>query len=82
MRDYDHELADAKSYATKCLIRAQGAAAEGKDVASAFDELASAFDDLNKAWNGVTDALMRQRTVRDEEIVRLLNQIAEMRRVP
>jgi hypothetical protein len=78
MSDYDRDLMIAKRQLMTNISRLSAAVAEGKNVTSAMDELSQSIDDLNKSWDELTDALVRQRTVRNEEILKLLDLIAEL----
>lgn len=60
---------DAQVRATKALC----ALADN----DARDEMASALDGLNKAHDALTDALVRQVQERGEEVLRLLDRLAE-----
>lgn len=72
MAGYDRALWDAKDRCTKALL--------GKP----FDamEMAGALDSLNKCWDELTDCLMRQRKERDDQILRLINELAEAKKKP
>ena len=72
MSNYDTAVCNAKQRATQSLLRLPDC--EGRS------EMASAIDGLNEAWDKLTDALVRQRAVRDEEISRLLSALAEARK--
>lgn len=75
MRNYDRELGDAKAAATRALC----AVVSGKNP-DAVDHMATALDDLNKAWDALTDCLVRQREERDEQICRLIDELAEAKK--
>ena len=70
---YDHALRHAKDRATSALLRV-----DSKDPAR--EDLAIALDDLNRAWDALTDCLVRQRSERDAQILRLIDQLAEARK--
>jgi hypothetical protein len=71
---YDVRMSDAKQAVTKALC-GLAAGNPGLDVGG----LATAIDNLNRAWDQLTDALVRQRDERDEQIGRLMNEVAERR---
>lgn len=74
--DYDQWLAFAREAVTTAL--ADLSSGEPKRTAR---DLAVRVDDLNRAWDELTDCLMRQRDVRDAEIRRLLDEIAELNKL-
>lgn len=74
-RNYDHMLFDAKDHVTRTLCDLQRQSKDA-DVSA----LASAIDNLNKAWDALTDCLIRQRDERDEQIIRLIDELAEAKK--
>lgn len=77
MRNYDLELSDVKAATTSelCnLIRDFGT--KGVNL----DRIANLIDQLNKAWDELTDCLVRQRKERDEQILRLIDELAEAKK--
>lgn len=80
--NYDLLLSDAKANATKAVVNLVKNGRDGKPLcdADAASWAATAMDDLNKAWDQLTDALVRQRTERDDQIRRLIDELAERRK--
>lgn len=72
MPNYDQQL----SWAKQAVVEAIAAMSTDKPRITVMD-LASRIDDLNKAWDELTDALLRQKRVRDLTIAELHNQLAE-----
>lgn len=70
--NYDLRVSDAKRAVTAALCRQT----KGGDLS----ELASSIDELNKAWDSLTDALVRQRDERGEQVLRLMNDLAEAKK--
>ena len=75
MSGRDRAVWDAKQNATRALCDFAGAGVDGGLV----DRMASALDVLNKAWDELTDALVAHREERGEEVLRLLNKIADLK---
>jgi hypothetical protein len=76
VRDYELRLQHAKTAVTNAVMRAVS-----KDPPpDAVMTLAGAIDDLNKAWDNLTDCLCRQRDFRDQEISRLMSELAEAKK--
>jgi hypothetical protein len=73
---YDRRLSDAKQAVITMLCNLQ-------DPNTKFThmDLARTIEDLNKAWDELTDALVRQRDERGAEVLRLLDQLAESKRI-
>jgi len=46
----------------------------------AIERLPAAVDALNKAWDELTDCLVRQRDTRGEELLSVLDELAEARK--
>ncbi len=67
---YDRNVSDAKQRTTAALME--------KDLDRV--SIGRAFDELNAAWDALTDALVRQRAIRDKQILSLLDQLAEAKR--
>jgi hypothetical protein len=78
MSGYDDAVFAAKQNVTKLVC----------DVASddqrrhrfGVEQLPGAIDHLNKAWDELTNCLVRQRTERDEQISRLISELAEAKK--
>lgn len=73
--NYDLQLSDAKHACSRALLDLQRDN-KGVDVS----HMACAIDNLNRMWDALTDALVRQRTERDEQILRLINELAEAKK--
>ncbi len=74
MGGYDLRLSDAKAACTRCLLQAS------KDSKFDLSNLASAIDHLNKMWDELTDCLVRQREERGEQILALMDELAEAKK--
>jgi hypothetical protein len=75
VRNYDSQLFDAKHAVTLAVCRAT------RDPSGdALPHLASAIDTLNEKWDELTDCLVRQRQERDEQIRRLIDELAEAKK--
>ena len=75
MGSYDDRVYDAKQAVTRTLCDL------GKpDTRLAVMDLAGQIDALNRAWDDLTNCLVRQRRERDEQIIRLINELAEAKR--
>lgn len=79
--NYDRMLSDAKDAATRAVVNLVRNGRDGKPLCDgdAAHWVGTAVDELNKAWDRLTDALVRQRDERDEQIRRLLDELAERR---
>lgn len=73
MSNYDLMVSDLKRATTAEILRLQR---DKVDV----DNIARLVDQLNEAWDKLTDALVRQRTERDNVIRDLIDQLAEARK--
>lgn len=73
MSGLDRAVWDAKMRATKALI--------GLPDCDGRDEMASAIDGLSKAHDELADALVRQRDERGREVLRLIDALAEAKKV-
>lgn len=72
---YDARLRAAKDAVTSMLCNLAS-----KDTKFTLLDLGRTVDDLNKAWDELTDCLVRQRTERDAQIRRLIDDLAESRK--
>lgn len=72
MGNYDQRLRWAKDAVTTMICNLQA-----PDTKWTLMDLARSVDDLNKAWDELTDCLVRQRTERDAQILRLIDELAE-----
>jgi len=71
--NYDLMVSDLKRATTAEILRLQR---DKVDV----DNIARLVDQLNEAWDKLTDALVRQRTERDNVVRDLIDQLAEARK--
>jgi hypothetical protein len=73
--NYDLRVSDAKRAVISCVCRLN----DPKDH-NAVPHMESAVDDLNAAWDALTDALVRQRDELGEQVLRLINELAEAKK--
>lgn len=73
--NYDLCVSDAKRKALNELLILQRS-----DSKIDVTQMASALDNLNKMWDLLTDALVRQRSERDSQILRLIDELAEAKK--
>lgn len=76
MRNYDLELSDVKAATTRELCDLIRDTNGGINL----DGIASLIDQLNKAWDELTDCLVRQCKERDDQILRLIDELAEAKK--
>lgn len=78
MSDYYRYVHEAKHSVTEaiCLI----VCSDEKKHERGLELLPGAVDRLNKAWDELTDCLVRQRNERGEEVLRLLDLLAEAKK--
>ncbi len=78
MSNYDRHVSDAKMRVTEviCMV----VSSDEKKHERGIELLPGAVDDLNKAWDALTDCLVRQRIARGDEVLRLLDQLAEAKK--
>jgi hypothetical protein len=72
---YERAVSDARAAALKAVVNL----GKLKVDENALMWVTGALDTLNKAWDQLTDALVRQRDERDDQIRRLINELAERR---
>lgn len=77
--NYDRRVLDAKAAATRAACVLVRNDQNGKPVCDgeAAHQMAAALDGLNTAWDELTACLVRQREERDEQISRLMSELAE-----
>lgn len=75
---YDRRVWNAKDNVTKLVCDA--ASSDERRHNFGLEQLPGAIDELNKAWDELTNCLVRQRNERDEQISRLISELAEAKK--
>jgi ribosomal protein L29 len=79
--NYDQKVFDAKDRVTRVIVELTAKEITPEQFRNlSIADMAKAVDDLNKAWDELTNALVRQREVRDEIISDLFAKIAELKK--
>jgi hypothetical protein len=78
MSNYDEGVFRAREEMTKLLVVLVSGDTRKRDYA--IEQLPDAVECLNRAWDELTNCLVRQRRERDEQISRLMSELAEAKK--
>ncbi len=78
MSDYDQRVFSAKNEITQLICSL--VSDDERKHRFAVEMLPGAIDNLNKAWDDLTNCLVRQRIERGDEVLRLLDKLAEAKK--